>query len=463
MRPLAISLLALLAACRSRAASAPPPPAPSNAAETRAPAAPPSPCDALMAEGARALTTWKGHASAVDEARWRGIAELNHCQAVEGGVWATVLEGPRGDAPRDAPTGRFKLVFVSDLGTRSEATPALVDDGETFILRADENNWSDAPGRPTTVGPWKTVDLDGDHVEEVLIPVTRRLEESGESTYVIVWKASAGRVQPFESAMGLHPVGLDDFDNDGRPDLVTHGDLVATYLNAAGVNTVLRGPRLAAVSRPNGVFLTSSGAALRHNRAECPSPPTRYFSSPDGGARLDPAKAVGCAMLWRVPPAQIMAALRRECPSTAVDVPNACLAMLPGLEAMTRVTPQADVRDAISFRYEEIPVVDAGDGPTRGNYTLHVEGTAQSFEPTVPLGELSGACSVEDAAPARAVLAGLRCWWAGAGEEFQVLRRGPTLVVQRRSVDEQSPAGPWRDVGHAALDPTLAVRPGDVD
>lgn len=463
MRPLAIaSALCILASCRSRSAEQQPSQQRPPAAET-APAPPPTPCDPLLAEGARALDTWKRHATGVSEARWRAIASLNRCVAAEGGMWATVLDAPRGDAPRDAPAGRFKLVFVTDAGARAEAYPALVEDGDVFALRAEENNWSDAPSDTTAMGDWSTLDYDGDHVAEVVIPVTRRTEEGVTSSYVLVWKAASGRVEPFASAMGLHPVGTGDFDNDGRTDLVTHADLVATYINAAGLNTVLRGPRLAAVSRPGGQFFTSSGAALRHNRAECPSAPTRYFTDPDGGARVDAAKNVGCAMLWRVPPAQIVAALHRECPSAAVGVPNVCLGMLPGLEAMTRETPQADVREAVSFRYEEVPVIDAGTDAPRARYTLHVEGSGALFEPTVNLGELSGTCSVEDAAPARQVVAGLRCWWAGAGDEFQVIRRGTTLLVQRRTVDEESPPSPWRDVGHAVVNATIPLRPGEIE
>lgn len=460
MRPLVIAALTLLVACRSRTAE-PPPPQP-RAAEP-APAAPPTPCDPLLAEGARALDAWKQHATGVSADRWRAIAALNRCVVAEGGLWATVLDGPRGDAPRDAPSGRFKLVFVTEAGARAEAYPALVDDGEVFALRADETNWVSTAAGATAMRDWTTFDYDGDHVAEVMIPVARPGEEGAASGYVLVWKAANGRVQPFESAMGLHPVDTGDFDNDGRTDLVTHGDLVASYLNAAGVNAMLRGPRLAAVSRPGGIFLTSSGSALRHNRGECPAAPTRYFTDPDGGARTDPAKNVGCAMLWRVPPAQIVAALHRECSPTVAGVPDVCLGMLTGLEAMTRATPQADVREAVSFRREEVPVIDAGSDAPRARYTLHVEGSGAVFAPTVPLGELAGTCSVEDAAPARQVVAGLRCWWAGAGDEFQVLRRGTTLLVQRRSVDEESPPSPWRDVGHALVNATIALRPGEIE
>ena len=59
----------------------------------------------------------------------------------------------------------------------------------------------------------------------------------------------------------------------------------------------------------------------------------------------------------------------------------------------------------------------------------------------VNLGELSGTCSVEDAAPARQVVAGLRCWWAGAGDEFQLGVPGLAGVQQQ--------AAGFDGVGHA--------------
>lgn len=416
-----------------------------------------------MAEGAQAVDAWRRHSPAVtDAARWRAIAALNRCEAGEGGAWATVLDAPTGNAQRDASAGRFKLVWLAEGGARSEAFPALVDDGDTFTLRPNEDNWSSGPAGTTALGTWTLFDYDGDHVAEAIIPVTGRAEDGTEAAHVLVWKATASRVQPFEPAMGLHPVGVGDFDNDGRPDLYTHADLVSRYVHAQDFHRALLGPRLAAVSRPGGVFLTSSGAALRHGRLQCPAAPTTFFG-PDGTIG-DAAKNVACAALWRVPLAQITAALRRECPSNVAEA-RPCDEARDGLIEMAQATPQADVRDAVSFRFEEIPPssLDAGDAPPRGTYTLHVEGNGGGFEPTVSLGELSGTCSVDPAAPARGVVAGLRCWWAGAGDELQVLRRGASLVVQRRATSEESAPSPWRDVGRATVNPTSPLRAGDID
>lgn len=458
MRRAALVALSLAAACRGAASPQAQRTAPPTADVERAPA---TPCEQLMAEGARAVEAWRRHSPTVtDAARWAAIAALNHCEAGEGGAWATVLDAPTGNAPRDATAGRFKLVWLADGGARSEALPALVDDGDTFALRPNETNWSSGSAGTTALGAWTLFDYDGDHVAEAIIPVTGRGDDGAEAPHVLVWKATASRVQPFDPAMGLHPVGVGDFDNDGRPDLFTHADLVSRYNVDSGGTALLHGPRLAAVSRPGGVFLTASGAALRHGRTQCPAAPTAFFG-PDGAPNVA-AKNVACAALWRTPTSQIVNALHRESATMAPAVrPPA--AALNALIEMAQSSPQADVRDAVSFRFEEIPPssLDAGDAPPRGVYTLHVEGGGGAFEPTVNLGELAGTCSVDP--PARAIVAGLRCWWAGAGDEFQVLRRGPVLVVQRRAISEESAPTAWRDVGRATVNPTSPLRAGDID
>ncbi len=45
--------------------------------------------------------------------------------------------------------------------------------------------------------------------------------------------------------------------------------------------------------------------------------------------------------------------------------------------------------------------------------------------------------------PAQA-LAACAGWWAGAGDDLYVVRRGSSLVVYRREVDEQAPDFPWK-------------------
>ena len=45
--------------------------------------------------------------------------------------------------------------------------------------------------------------------------------------------------------------------------------------------------------------------------------------------------------------------------------------------------------------------------------------------------------------PASALLA-CAGWWAGAGDHLYVVRRGRSLVVYRKELDEQGPNLPWK-------------------
>ena len=49
----------------------------------------------------------------------------------------------------------------------------------------------------------------------------------------------------------------------------------------------------------------------------------------------------------------------------------------------------------------------------------------------------------DHAVPAHA-LAACAGWWAGAGDNLYVVRRGRSLVVYRKQLDEQAPDFPWK-------------------
>ena len=230
---LALTLALALSACRgNRNAPASAPDASSHAARTVDAAAPEdaTPCGPLLADGRRALEVWRRRATGLrDESVWRAIAALNHCETHDDDTWATVLAPPTGDSTGDAVTGRFKLVHLDANGTRSEAMPALSEEGEGFALRGEEHNWSADARGVTTLGAWQFVDYDGDARPEVLVPV--RLGEGDDAQrWLLVWKALPARIEAFEPAMGLHPLDADDLDHDGRPDLLTHGELVTETL-----------------------------------------------------------------------------------------------------------------------------------------------------------------------------------------------------------------------------------------
>lgn len=63
-----------------------------------------------------------------------------------------------------------------------------------------------------------------------------------------------------------------------------------------------------------------------------------------------------------------------------------------------------------------------------------------------------------------AVLIAVRCWWAGAGAQYQVHRAGDSIIAERRAVDEAThQAGAWEEVGRIELPdgaPLQVLTPG---
>jgi|GEM_PF-608892 len=450
----ALGLLLTLSACRPGAR----PPSPDAAAPRRdAPAAPRSACDEVLVEGRRALDAWRRRQRGpVDAATWDDLASFNQCVEASERLWATVLGPPMGDPRSAALAGRFKLVYVGRDGTRSEAWPAVTDSGQVFVLRAQETSWRHGEDGASRLAPVALFDFDGDDAPELL---ARVLDRSGGATSerVIVWRATSTRVEPFEPAMGLHPVGVEDFDGDGRPDLLTHAELVG--VDDARPGETLRGPSLVARSLRGGLFALSSGAALTKNRERCPAPPTPPLLA-RSGASVDAARSaerVACAMLWRMPAATIEAGLRRECPARPDAAPSPCAEVLPRLVAMTRVTPLADLRAAVSFEATE-----AADGGAARSWRMVLEGATGVAVTPLALGAIAGDCDVLEGDARTGEVASLRCWAGSDGVEVRAVRQGGALVAQRRVMRDGGAVGVFTELQRVALPLGLAVRAGSL-
>lgn len=476
MRPASLLVPFVLLACRSAPPTPPPPTSPSPIldpapASTDASAASVAagPCAAVTAEGARNLAALRRRFARVTDAdTWNHVAAFNHCEETPDGAWATVLVAPSGapadDAGSESLEGLFRLAHVGRDGQRVDVLPRT-DRGDGFRVGERDTNWSYHDIARTEMGVWTLFDYDGDGVPEVIVPVSTSVSEQGTNATVLVWKFSSAGLVPYDAAAGFSPVGVEDVDHDGRPDLYTHGHLEGEYNNSAGVDARLHGPRLVAWSLPWGAFTASSGVALERNRAACPSPPTAYVVHDTAGRELGmTAQNVACARLWGVPSAAIEQALARECPARSEQPGPTCQEGIAGLRALARATPLADLRAAVSFRRTSVAAdQDAGSDPDmpRARFSLVIEGVSGAA-PTLDLGEHNGMCSVHDGDARQREVAVLRCWWAGAGTEFRFVRRGAQLAVQRRDVDEQSPPGAWRPVGQVAVAAGVALRPGEI-
>ncbi len=49
------------------------------------------------------------------------------------------------------------------------------------------------------------------------------------------------------------------------------------------------------------------------------------------------------------------------------------------------------------------------------------------------------------------VLIAARCWWAGAGARYEVVREGDAVIARRQGVDEMTEGGGWIEVGRVEI------------
>ena len=57
----------------------------------------------------------------------------------------------------------------------------------------------------------------------------------------------------------------------------------------------------------------------------------------------------------------------------------------------------------------------------------------------------------KDSSIPASALAACSGWWAGAGDKLYVIRRGRSLIVYRKELDEQAPDLPWKRLKVIAL------------
>lgn len=127
--------------------------------------------------------------------------------------------------------------------------------------------------------------------------------------------------------------------------------------------------------------------------------------------------------------------------------------------ASAREDERAKPHVAVGLRLEEAP--SDPDGAPRTALRV-VKLTPEGDREIVDVGVFGGAC-VQDADVRRGTVVSARCWWAGAGSEIWIERRGDELVVLHRETREGAPAGETRSVTTIALPEGAVVDPIGAD
>jgi hypothetical protein len=227
------------------------------------------------------------------------------CEEQAGGAWALVAsaEQPRRDSTEEP--GDFcpsSPILILSLVFRSASGREVI--GPSFRRFTDTYGGSD-------IRLQATIDFDGDAVPEAFV-IEDFNGEGFADTKLSVKTVRDGAIVDYGPARGLTIAEIEDFDGDGRPDLVYAAHRATTSeLGVAGRETTFVA---LAHSRRDGTFALDDDVTARFYLRACPSAPTTIVVSKDG-FRDDPAtgKNIVCARAWGNAESEIRDALERDC------------------------------------------------------------------------------------------------------------------------------------------------------
>lgn len=158
----------------------------------------------------------------------------------------------------------------------------------------------------------KAFDYDGDGRGEVVL-VMDFDGEGDNSTLFSIYSAQGDAIVPYAPANGLEIEAFEDFDRDGRPDLVVPVHRAQTSnVGISGMHTLFPG---LAHSLPGGAFSRDDDVARAFTAKHCAALPQQGPIVVKGGLRDDVASghAIVCARRRGVAKAEILTALGRSC------------------------------------------------------------------------------------------------------------------------------------------------------
>jgi hypothetical protein len=124
-------------------------------------------------------------------------------------------------------------------------------------------------------------------------------------------------------------------------------------------------------------------------------------------------------------------------------------------DASTASAARIDHTTTVRFRLTALP--DGEYGVPR-NRIVVVLRRADDTEDSVALGTFSGNCTDGAEHLVQGEITRIECWWAGAGDNFFVTRRGDALIVSRKEIDSQAPDFQPKAIGRLSVPRSVEVR-----
>jgi hypothetical protein len=272
-------------------------------------------CAAIVAEQAAGLREVKAIVESLDPlGQTRSISEptasrFGTCIATHRGAWGFALHDVK--STPSGTTAHLTVIHADPSGhLESAALHERAHPRQPLEFVFDE-------GTQTTLDDVRTFDFDGDGEEELLVSARVHLRDGRATPVATVLSMSGGHLVPYAPARNVDFFEISDADNDGRPDLLTHGPFHGTVKDSCdGSLSDVVGPVLLAHALADGTFSYTDAAATTVAKNACPEAPTRVVSRIAGSREVDEtetANDVACARLWGTPPATVLAEIAREC------------------------------------------------------------------------------------------------------------------------------------------------------
>lgn len=180
-------------------------------------------------------------------------------------------------------------------------------------------------------------DYDGDGEPELLRMTDVRMHEAAPRHGSQVLTFKNGNLTPYSKAPSQTVWSAQDFDDDGRMDLVTRGPFAGvTMKNVFGAELPIAPRIFAAHSLKDGSFSSTDDAATAFTKQACPSKPTLDLDIAQDSAKADElAQLVVCARVWGATEQEIVVAWKKSCGGDAGGDPLACEPWPKRLAAIT--------------------------------------------------------------------------------------------------------------------------------
>ncbi len=165
-------------------------------------------------------------------------------------------------------------------------------------------------------------DMDGDGRSEFAVLFSQTVYEESAPMNYQMFTAQDDGVVPYAAIDGIPIVRFEDFDADGRLDIISDSVWSAATCGLDPPPEPM--PPVLYHAQQDGTFSTSSRAAADYLRTHCPSSPGRLVPEIGQDVEYGTLLNVSCARAWGASADEVQAQLRREYPDV-VEEDNYCM------------------------------------------------------------------------------------------------------------------------------------------